>query len=165
MDTSLNVQVIATGVANVSPKAVNTLPNMGQVSVLASQSQAGKVLPPQENIGVKLPLAADKKDAAEKPISTMQGDLLSLMVAALVTEFGSPGNLERTEQAVAKLNAMLKDRERDLEFSVDEDTGRTVLKVIHAESGEVIRQIPPEELLDLARVFIKGTGSLIDDQA
>jgi flagellar protein FlaG len=165
MDASLNVQVVATGVANVPPRAVNTLPIMGQVSVLASQSQAGKVLPQHENIGVKLPLAVDKKDAAEKSSSAMQGDLLSLMVAALVTELGSPGNLKRTEQAVAKLNEMLKDRERDLEFSVDEDTGRTIFKVIHTVSGEVIRQIPPEELLDLARVFIEGTGSLIDDQA
>ncbi|MEX1665397.1 flagellar protein FlaG [Zhongshania arctica] len=164
MDTSLNVQVVATGVAKSPPRAVNTSPNMGQVSA-ARQSQAGKVLPQDSNLGLKLPLAAEKKDAAEKAATVTQRDQLSRMAVALVTELGSRGNVERTEQAVAKLNEILKDRERDLEFSVDEDTGRTVLKVIHAESGEVIRQIPPEELLHIARVFIEGTGSLIDDQA
>ena len=66
---------------------------------------------------------------------------------------------------MAKLNEILRDRERDLEFSVDETTGRTILKVIHAESGEVIRQIPPEELLQITRTFIEGTGSLIQAEA
>lgn len=70
-----------------------------------------------------------------------------------------------SEKAAQRLNEVLRDRQRDLEFSVDETTGRTVLKVIHSESGEVIRQLPPEEILQIARAFIEGTGSLIDDEA
>ncbi|AKH69440.1 flagellar protein FlaG [Spongiibacter sp. IMCC21906] len=89
----------------------------------------------------------------------------SRMALALLAEFGRADSIEKTEQAVAKLNEFLKDRERELEFSVDDATGRTILKVIHAESGEVIRQIPPEELLNVIRTFIEGTGSLIDEQA
>ena len=70
-----------------------------------------------------------------------------------------------SEKAAERLNEALRDRQRDLEFSVDETTGRTILKVIHSESGEVIRQLPPEEVLQIARAFIEGTGSLIDDEA
>lgn len=70
-----------------------------------------------------------------------------------------------SEKAAQRLNEVLQDRQRDLEFSVDETTGRTVLKVIHSESGEIIRQLPPEEILQIARAFIEGTGSLIDDEA
>lgn len=40
---------------------------------------------------------------------------------------------------------------RDLNFSLDEGTGRTVVKVIDSESNEVVRQIPSEEMLVLAR--------------
>lgn len=40
---------------------------------------------------------------------------------------------------------------RDLNFSVDEASGKTVVKIIDAESKEMVRQIPPEELLALAR--------------
>ncbi len=90
---------------------------------------------------------------------------LSRLALALVAEFDTAGRIEKTEQAVAKLNEVLRDRERDLEFSLDQDTGRMILKVIHTASGEVIRQIPPEELLQIARTFIEGTGSLIEDQA
>lgn len=90
---------------------------------------------------------------------------ISRIAKALVAEFDPADRIERTEQAVAKLNEILRDRERDLEFSVDETTGKTILKVIHAESGEVIRQIPPEELLQVTRTFIEGTGSLIRTEA
>lgn len=165
MDTSLNVQLVATGFAKGPSRAVSTSPNVGQGSLSSRGFQSGKALPQDANLGVKLPLAVDKKDTSEKSSDVTQRDQLSRLEVALVTELGARGNIERTEQAVAKLNEILKDRERDLEFSVDDDTGRTILKVIHAESGEVIRQIPPEELLHIARVFIEGTGSLIDDQA
>ncbi len=40
---------------------------------------------------------------------------------------------------------------RDLNFSLDEDSGKMVVKIIDAESQETVRQIPPEELLALAR--------------
>ncbi len=40
---------------------------------------------------------------------------------------------------------------RDLNFSIDRDSGMTVVKVIDPSSKEVVRQIPPEEMLALAR--------------
>lgn len=36
---------------------------------------------------------------------------------------------------------------RDLEFSIDEDTGTQVMRVVDAETGELVRQIPPEQIL------------------
>lgn len=103
--------------------------------------------------------AAERKPAEQSEVSR-----LALAVVAAAGHGRAP-DVEKTEEAVARLNEILKDRRRELEFSVDQDTGRTVLKVIHAESGEVIRQIPPEELLQIARTFIEGTGSFIEDQA
>jgi flagellar protein FlaG len=40
---------------------------------------------------------------------------------------------------------------RELQFSVDKDLGRTVVKVVDSESGDLIRQIPEEIFLELAR--------------
>ncbi|CAA0099854.1 flagellar protein FlaG [Zhongshania aliphaticivorans] len=161
MDINVNVQTSAGGLAKTVVGTVSGI--HGQA--LAAGSATGNALPQQTNYAARLPVSLDQKVSAVQFSKPSSGSELSRLAAALVTELGTPGNIERTEQAVAKLNEILKDRERDLEFSVDEDTGRTVLKVIHAESGEVIRQIPPEELLNIARVFIEGTGSLIEDQA
>jgi flagellar protein FlaG len=52
--------------------------------------------------------------------------------------------------AVAEINRALADSRRELAFSVDEDTGRTVVRVIDAQSGDVLRQFPSEEVLVLA---------------
>ncbi len=43
-----------------------------------------------------------------------------------------------------------------LEFSVDKETGTTIIKVLDVETGEVVRQIPPEEVLAFMRQFEKN---------
>lgn len=63
----------------------------------------------------------------------------------------------RVEAAVARLNAYVQDIQRDLHFSVDDNTGRTIIKVVDSQSEEVIRQIPPEEVLALAR-YLESAG-------
>ncbi|MNE95175.1 flagellar protein FlaG [compost metagenome] len=44
----------------------------------------------------------------------------------------------------------MKALQRNLNFSIDESTGRVVVKVIDGESGDGVRQIPSEEVLKLA---------------
>lgn len=61
------------------------------------------------------------------------------------------GESEPVNQAVEVLNEYVQSVNRDLQFSVDEASGRTVIKVLDAETQEVVRQIPSEEILALAR--------------
>jgi flagellar protein FlaG len=42
---------------------------------------------------------------------------------------------------------------RNLQFSVDEDSGRSVIRVVNAETQELVRQIPSEEALRISRVI------------
>lgn len=58
---------------------------------------------------------------------------------------------EEIEQAIKEINDYMQLVRRNLEFSVDKDTQRVVVKVIDAESGEVVRQIPPDSVLELAK--------------
>ncbi len=53
--------------------------------------------------------------------------------------------------AVQQMNTYVQNIQRDLQFSIDEESGRNVVKVIDSKSKEVIRQIPSEEVLALAR--------------
>ena len=41
----------------------------------------------------------------------------------------------------------------ELEFSVDQETKVTIVKVVDSETGEVVRQIPPEKILAFMRQF------------
>ena len=70
------------------------------------------------------------------------------------------------EKTVSELNDYVQNMKRSLQFSVDEDTGRTVIKVIDPESKEVIRQIPREEILTIARMLREETrGALLEEHA
>lgn len=61
-----------------------------------------------------------------------------------------------TEASVSELVGQLAQIIRhDLNFALDEDSGKMVVKIIDAESQELVRQIPPEELLVLARRLLQ----------
>jgi flagellar protein FlaG len=49
-----------------------------------------------------------------------------------------------------------------LSFSVDEETGTTVINIIDNETDEVIRQIPPDEILHLKKRMGEIQGLLLD---
>jgi flagellar protein FlaG len=71
-----------------------------------------------------------------------------------------PPDADRVSKAVEKLNELVQNQKRSLYFSVDQDTGRTVIRVIDPDTSEVIRQIPPEEVLNLARLH-EGAGGVL----
>ena len=60
-------------------------------------------------------------------------------------------NTRELNAAVAHINDYVQNVQRTLQFSVDDNTGTTVVKVLDSETDEVIRQFPPEEALALAR--------------
>ncbi len=69
------------------------------------------------------------------------------------------------DQAVRDINSYLQKVQRNLEFSVDKDTKQVVVKVIDAESGEVVRQIPAEAVLAMARDLMNEKGLLFAQRA
>jgi len=69
------------------------------------------------------------------------------------------------QQAVEKLNRMMRSMQRDVSFSVDEDANATVIKIFKTETGELIKQFPPEEILAMRAKIRKSTGWLVDSRA
>ena len=49
-----------------------------------------------------------------------------------------------------------------LHFSVHESTGRTMVRVVNKDNGNLIREIPPKEILDLAAKLDEMIGTLFD---
>lgn len=63
---------------------------------------------------------------------------------------------DEIQASVTRLNEYVQNYHRELQFNVDEQSGRTVIKVVDAETDEVIRQIPAEEMLVLAQQLAEG---------
>jgi flagellar protein FlaG len=83
------------------------------------------------------------------------------------TDNGEPSQSqirELIEDSIETLNAELDQKHILLNFSIDEDSDSLVVQVIEADSGKVIRQIPPEEILVLRKRLEELTGIIFDTQ-
>jgi flagellar protein FlaG len=83
--------------------------------------------------------------------------------AAAAAAAVAQGEVRHRMEAVAQqLRDYLRSNGRDLEFRVDADTDAMVITVREAASGEVIRQIPSEEALQMRRYLDEWSGTLLD---
>lgn len=68
-------------------------------------------------------------------------------------------------KAIGKLQDYVQNLDRELQFAVDDDTGRTVVTIRDAETQKVLRQIPSEELLALTKSLEHTQGMLFKKEA
>lgn len=78
---------------------------------------------------------------------------------------GAAVSREAIDQAVDKVSDALKVVARSLQFSIDEDTGRTVVRVTDSATQEVIRQMPSKEFLEISQAMEKLQGLFIKQEA
>ena len=73
--------------------------------------------------------------------------------------------LEKLREKVTELNSHMQTIDRNLHFSVDEQSGDTVVRVINAETEELVRQIPSEEVLQARNAINEFKGLLLETKA
>lgn len=71
---------------------------------------------------------------------------------------------EKIINAIESANEGLQIHNRYLKFSIHEETKEIMVKVIDTETEEVIREIPPEKILDMVAKIWELTGLLIDKE-
>lgn len=112
--------------------------------------------------------AADVKSKAEKPQPAMprvspaevaadaaEGKLKSLDRLVSVTE--------SIEEAVEVLNDALSRKHTSAQIRRDDQLNRFLVTIKDKESGEVVREVPPEALLKFARNLEELKGILFDE--
>ena len=68
-------------------------------------------------------------------------------------------------KAVEELNELIHAQQRDVSFSVNEEANATVIQIFKTETGELIKQFPPEEILAMIIRIRKNIGLLVDSKA
>lgn len=76
-----------------------------------------------------------------------------------------PVERKQLEDAVGRIKEFVQPINDSIQFSLDEDSGRTVVKVVDLQTNEVIRQIPTEEALTIAKALDKLQGLLFQSKA
>lgn len=123
------------------------------------------------DIGISNPLApmASRSAVAAVPVTPVAG------LGKAIVEEGEPkssaavadvkDSREPVEQAVTSIQTFVQNIRRDLNFSLDDSSGRVVVKVTDSSSGEVIRQLPSEEALRLAESLEEVRSLLFQAEA
>jgi flagellar protein FlaG len=68
----------------------------------------------------------------------------------------------QVREASRQINAALRHLAVELRYGMDEATRKLVVQIVDRTTGEVLRQIPPEEVLAIARGLDRMQGVLLD---
>lgn len=69
------------------------------------------------------------------------------------------------KQMIEKANENLKINNSDLQFEMDQEASRMIVKVIDRDTKEVLRQFPSTEMVELAKAIEKMQGVLVSKTA
>ncbi len=129
--------------------AIPATPPSGDGSTLSSVPTTGGAPPPTEPPGLSSPVAPAQGGQAGQGASAQ--------------------NVAQVQAAVNSINQSMQFSNRGLTFSVDHSTKETVVKVVEDGTGTVIKQIPSEQALAIAKAIDDSlqqeAGSLIRQKA
>lgn len=74
----------------------------------------------------------------------------------------TPATHDEVVHAIQYISKELRQAGDQLQISVDSDLDRVIVKIVNSQSGQVIRQIPAEELINLAKQLKNLNGLLVE---
>ncbi|QXI30087.1 flagellar protein FlaG [Pseudomonas vanderleydeniana] len=101
---------------------------------------------------------------ADKSASAPQADAVKAAPDTDATNKDADSS-ERLKRAVQDIEKFVQSIKRNLEFSIDEHSGKVIVKVIASDTGEVVRQIPTAEAMKLADSLSSASSVLFDGKA
>lgn len=99
--------------------------------------------------------SAVETNKAVKPTDDVQ------MLNELAKATAKTNDLTKASQKVDEL--FMQYTNRELNFEEDKATGKMVIRILDRDSGEVVRQIPPQQFLDMIASFAKFAEGMMKD--
>jgi len=123
-----------------------------EISSLSQSQTAQAAVKPGNGNGaaVAAPAQPDKRQAPAV-------DSQSLPPASNSNKDDTASNLSKLEEIIQKANESPKISRRSLEFKVDKEFDRPIITIRDVDTDEVIRQIPPEEIVEFSKYLREVT--------
>ena len=99
--------------------------------------------------------------AAPHPVAKSAAPIASDNPVVQTERVQKSASFEQVSKAVQEINKTIQAASQNLEFSVDTEENKVIVKVIDQQTKQVLRQIPTEEALDIAKSLDKLQGLLI----
>jgi flagellar protein FlaG len=123
----------------------------------------------QQSTPVVVQLNVSNQARAPQQTVKTDAEVVAQVAATTIKPSGINEAAQPTREVVAKAAAQLQEfvssMGRNLNFSIDETTGYNVVKVVNPDTGELIRQLPSEELLKISRDFQRLNNVLVSQRA
>ncbi|EUB72321.1 flagellar protein FlaG [Pseudomonas sp. 478] len=116
-------------------------------------------------LNLSYPAAKPATTVADKPVEKPRADALVVAPVKDEQKQDSVSERDKLKMAVQEIEKFVQSVKRNLEFSIDEPSGKVIVKVIASDSGEVVRQIPNEEVLRLANSLNDASSLLFSAKA
>jgi len=87
------------------------------------------------------------------------------LIPAKLTEQKDQENQQQFSNAIKDISSFFQMAQSSLEFSLDDVSGQMIMQIKDTQTNEVIRQIPSEDVLKLAKRLDDLTGVLFKAQA
>ena len=120
--------------------------NISQLAKAVSSAPQVQSQKPKADVSAK---AAKEVESSGKQLPTE--DVSEKSTATLVAAEAAEAKSVEVKEAVSKLNEYVQKTQRDLDFRLDEDSGKTVISVYDRQSEQLVRQIPNEAALEMAK--------------
>ncbi len=108
---------------------------------------------------------AKSDNAQANSVANVSANPVAPASVQAVQQAGAVPKPQEVKESVEKINKTVQAMGRNLQFSVDESTQMNVVKVVDVETKDVIRQIPSEEVLAIAKALDKLQGLLFKEKA
>ena len=133
---------------------------MSQVAALNSAPQpvANGVMPTAGSVPelVTQPIRSDAEVVAKAASTEIK--------PSAVNEVTQPTR-EVVAKAAQQIQSFVQSMGRNLSFSVDSTTGYHIVRVTNPETGDVVRQLPTEDLIRIAQSFAQLNAALVHQKA
>jgi flagellar protein FlaG len=103
-----------------------------------------------QNFASKLTPEPSVTETASSDVQSSTLSQVSLAAGDIRENTGRQATESQIASAASQISDFVNSNSRQLNFSVDDASNKPVVKVTDANSGEVIRQIPSEEVLELS---------------
>lgn len=139
--------------------------NQGNASLRSSNDSAIPVriapLPATEEVKPESVSRPDEKDFKTGHTLPLAEENVRFVAAEEV----SKEEEKELKSALRDVNEHMQNIQRNLQFEVDKESNQTIVRVVDTQSGEVVRQIPAEEVIRMAKRMEEMDGLLMSEHA
>ncbi|MFF2912230.1 flagellar protein FlaG [Paenibacillus sp. NPDC057934] len=97
--------------------------------------------------------------------SSSENDVSLKSAEPTIAAVSQPAEKEQTIKQLEKAIRAVQGPEKTFEISIHEQTHAIMVKVFDKQSGDLIREIPSEKLLDVAANMMELNGLIVDEKA